>query len=202
VTSPSKYLDALIREFSKLPGIGPKSASRLAFHILKLREEETEKLASSIIELRKNIRSCGICGGISDSDTCAVCRSDTRDRGLLCVVQEQKDAIIIENTGGYNGLYHILHGVLSPLDGIGPEDLTIASLIDRCRDGMVREVIIATNPTVEGDATALYISRALGEINPAPEVMRIAHGLPLGSDLEFADSATLLRSIQARTKVR
>lgn len=202
MTSPSKYLDALIREFSKLPGIGPKSASRLAFHILKLREEETEKLASSIIELRKNIRSCSICGGISDSDTCAVCRSDTRDRGLLCVVQEQKDAIIIENTGGYNGMYHILHGVLSPLDGIGPEDLTIASLIDRCRDGMVREVIIATNPTVEGDATALYISRALGEINPAPEVMRIAHGLPLGSDLEFADSATLLRSIQARTKVR
>ncbi|HPQ55062.1 MAG TPA: recombination mediator RecR [Spirochaetota bacterium] len=202
MTSPSKYLDALIREFSKLPGIGPKSASRLAFHILKLREEETEKLASSIIELRKNIRSCSICGGISDSDTCAVCRSDTRDRGLLCVVQEQKDAIIIENTGGYNGLYHILHGVLSPLDGIGPEDLTIAPLIDRCRDEVVREVIIATNPTVEGDATALYISRALGEINPAPEVMRIAHGLPLGSDLEFADSATLLRSIQARTKVR
>ncbi|HON80368.1 MAG TPA: recombination mediator RecR [Spirochaetota bacterium] len=202
MTSPSKYLDALIREFSKLPGIGPKSASRLAFHILKLREEETEKLASSIIELRKNIRSCGICGGISDSDTCAVCRSDTRDRSLLCVVQEQKDAIIIENTGGYNGLYHILHGVLSPLDGIGPEDLTIAPLIDRCRDEVVREVIIATNPTVEGDATALYISRALGEINPAPEVMRIAHGLPLGSDLEFADSATLLRSIQARTKVR
>jgi len=202
VTAPSKYLDALIREFSKLPGIGPKSASRLAFHILKLREDETEKLAASIIDLRKNIRSCSICGGISDSDICAVCQSDSRDRSLLCVVQEQKDAIIIENTGGYSGLYHILHGVLSPLDGIGPEDLNITSLLQRCREGMVREVIIATNPTVEGDATALYIARHIGDIKAGPEVMRIAHGLPLGSDLEFADSATLLRSIQARTKVR
>lgn len=202
MTSPSKYLDALIKEFSKLPGIGPKSASRLAFHILKLRDDETEKLASSIIDLRRNIRSCSVCGGISDGETCAVCRSETRDRGLLCVVQEQKDAIIIENTGGYGGMYHILHGVLSPLDGIGPEDLNIVSLVNRCRDGKVREVIIATNPTVEGDATALYIARLIEEIPSGPDVMRIAHGLPLGSDLEFADSATLLRSIQARTKVR
>lgn len=196
---PSHYLDALIRELSRLPGIGQKSASRLAFHILKMRDDEVARLLSSVAELKKNIATCTVCGGISDGETCSLCANPSRDRSLICAVEEQKDVLIIEKTGGFNGLYHVLGGVLSPLDGVGPGELRIGRLIDRCHGGVVREVIIATNPTIEGDATALYISRLLAE--EGIQATRIAHGIPVGADLDFADNATLVKSIQARVKI-
>ncbi len=196
---PSQHLDALIRELARLPGIGPKSASRLAFHILKMRDDEVARLLSAVAEMKKNIATCSVCGGISDGETCSICADPARDRATICAVEEQKDVLTIEKTGGFNGLYHVLGGVLSPLDGIGPGELNITRLMDRCRQGAVREVIIATNPTIEGDATALYLSRLLAETGV--QAMRIAHGIPVGADLDFADSATLVRSIQARVKI-
>ncbi len=196
---PSKYLDALIGELARLPGIGHKSASRIAFHVLKMGDDETARLLSAIRDLKKNIATCTECGGISDGDICAICASPSRDRSVICAVEEQKDVLTIEKTGGYRGLYHVLGGVLSPLDGIGPDELSIDRLMERCRNENVREVIIATNPTIEGDATALYLSRLLKDIGV--DAMRIAHGVPVGSDLDFTDSATLIRSIQSRTKM-
>lgn len=197
--NPSKYLEMLIREFSRLPGIGPKSASRLAFHILKMPPEDVESLSRAIVVLKQNISTCTICGGISDGDICSICSDSERDRGLLCVVQEQRDVLSIEKSGEFTGLYHVLGGVISPLDGIGPEELNIKSLIERCRDGIVKEIIIATNPTVEGDATSLYLSRELKSLGVT--VMRIAHGLPIGADIEFADSATIAQSLRDRIKI-
>jgi recombination protein RecR len=197
--NPSKYLEMLTREFSRLPGIGPKSASRLAFHILKMPLEDVESLSRAILVLKKNISTCTICGGISDGDVCSICLDSERDRNLLCVVEEQSDVLSIEKSGEFRGLYHVLWGVISPLDGIGPEELNIKSLIERAREGEVREVIIATNPTVEGDATSLYISQELRPLGIT--VMRIAHGLPIGADIEFADSATIAQSLRDRIKI-
>jgi recombination protein RecR len=197
--NPSKYLEMLTREFSRLPGIGPKSASRLAFHILKMPPEDVESLSRAILVLKRNISTCTICGGISDGDVCSICSDSERDRGLLCVVEEQSDVLSIEKSGEFRGLYHVLGGVISPLDGIGPEELNIKSLIERAREGKVREVIIATNPTVEGDATSLYLSKELRPLGIT--VMRIAHGLPIGADIEFADSATIAQSLRDRIKI-
>ncbi len=197
--NPSKYLEMLTREFSRLPGIGPKSASRLAFHILKMPLEDVESLSRAILVLKKNISTCTICGGISDGDVCSICLDSERDRNLLCVVEEQSDVLSIEKSGEFRGLYHVLGGVISPLDGIGPEELNIKSLIERAREGEVREVIIATNPTVEGDATSLYLSQELRPLGIT--VMRIAHGLPIGADIEFADSATIAQSLRDRIKI-
>lgn len=197
--NPSRYLEMLIREFSRLPGIGPKSASRLAFHILKMPPEDVESLSRAIVVLKQNISTCRICGGISDGDTCSICSDTERDQGLLCVVQEQSDVLSIEKSGEFMGLYHVLGGVISPLDGIGPDELNIKSLVERCRDGIVKEIIIATNPTVEGDATSLYLSRELKPLGIT--VMRIAHGLPIGADIEFADSATIAQSLRDRIKI-
>ncbi|MCU0822601.1 MAG: recombination mediator RecR [Spirochaetes bacterium] len=196
---PSNYLDALIREFTRLPGIGPKSASRLAFHILKASEEEVERLTGAISELKKNISFCNICGGISDGQVCAICSDDSRDKCVICVVEEAKDILTIEKSMEYRGLYHVLKGVISPLDGIGPEDLNIVSFLNRCRDGTIKEIVIATNPTIEGDATTLYLARILKPLGI--KVMRIAHGLPAGSNLEFADSATIAKSLAGRIEI-
>ncbi|MDY6967933.1 MAG: recombination mediator RecR [Spirochaetota bacterium] len=195
----SVYLDSLIREFYKLPGIGPKSASRLAFHILKIPFDEAEKLAKAIIELKNNITFCKICGGIADEKICSICLDEDRDRGVICVVEEAKDVLTIEKTKEYRGLYHVLRGVISPLNGIGPEELNINSFIERCRDSSTKEVIIATNPTIEGDATGLYLARILRPIGI--KVMRIAHGLPVGADIEFADNATIAKSIAGRIEI-
>jgi recombination protein RecR len=197
--SSSRYLDSLIREFSRLPGIGSKSATRLAFHILKMPAAQVEQLAGAIVELKQNIRWCSMCGGISDAELCRVCDSPERDREILCVVEEPEDMISIERTGAFRGLYHVLGGVIAPLDGIGPEDLRINELVKRCGDQPVKEVILATNPTVEGDATSLYVARLLKPINI--RVMRIAHGLPVGSDLEFADGPTLAKSLSGRVEM-
>ncbi|MFW5862799.1 MAG: recombination mediator RecR [Spirochaetota bacterium] len=197
--SSSKYLDSLIREFSRLPGIGNKSATRLAFHILKMPADQVDRLSESIVELKRNIRSCTLCGGISDDALCSVCSSPDRDNEILCVVEEPEDMISIERTGAFRGLYHVLGGVIAPLDGIGPEDLRINELVQRCNDQSVKEVILATNPTVEGDATSLYVARILKPMNI--RVMRIAHGLPVGSDLEFADGPTLAKSLSGRVEM-
>ena len=195
----SAYLDALIRKFAKLPGIGPKSASRIAFHVLGMPREDVESLARAMIELKLNIFTCRSCGGISDGDICSICLDLGRDRGVICAVEDAKDAITIEGTGEYDGLYHVTGGLISPLDGIGPDDLNIVPLVEKCRNGAVREVILALNPSVEGDATALYIARLLNPFDVM--VTRIAHGLPVGADLEFADMATIVRSIEGRVKM-
>jgi len=199
MSRPSKYLDALVKEFSRLPGIGAKSASRLAFHILKMPTGDVEKLASSIIDLKLNISTCKKCGGISDSDTCSICLDENRDKELVCVVEEARDVLTIEGTGEFKGLYHVLGGLIAPLDGIGPEDLNIEVLVKKCGHNRVKEVILALSPTIEGDATSLYLSKLL---SPSKiRVTRIAHGLPVGSDLEFADRATIIKSISGRREV-
>ncbi len=195
----SRYLDALISELSHLPGIGHKSASRIAFYLLKATDEEVEQFIKAIRDIKTHITSCSRCGGISDAPVCAICEDPAREHSTICVVEQQKDILAIERTGGYRGLYHVLGGVLAPLDGVGPDDLSIEKLKRRCLDEHISEVIIATNPTMEGDATALYLARILKELGV--EVMRIAHGLPVGADLDFADSATIVRSIQSRVKI-
>ncbi|MCX7679920.1 MAG: recombination mediator RecR [Spirochaetes bacterium] len=197
--STSRYLDAVISALVRLPGIGHKSATRIAFYLLRTSESEIDELVNAIRTLKANITSCERCGGISDAAVCAICEDDSRDRSVICVVEQQKDVLTIEKAGGYKGLYHVLGGAISPLDGIGPQDLSIEKLLKRCRDERIAEVIIATNPTMEGDATALYLAKLLKE--QGVEVMRIAHGLPVGGELDFSDSATIARAIQMRTKM-
>ena len=199
MASPSAYLDALIKEFSRLPGIGPKSAGRLAFHILKQPLSEVERLSKAILALKENITFCKICGGISDAGICSICSDENRDKSTVCVVEEARDILTIEKSGGYHGVYHVLKGVISPLDGIGPEELNIGSFIRRCREGRIKEAIIAVNPTIEGDATTLYLAKELRPLGI--RVMRIAHGLPVGSNIEFADSATIVKSIEGRVEI-
>ncbi len=195
---PSKYLENCIHELSKLPGIGSKSASRIAFFLLKTPKATVDALVSAINQLKENIRYCEECGGISDDAVCNVCSDMERDRNTLCVVEEPEDIISIEKSGAFNGLYHVLGGVISPLDGVGPEELSFNKLVTRCNSG-IKEIIIATNPTIEGDATALYIASLLKPLNI--KVMRIAHGLPVGSDLEFVDAPTLAKSITGRREM-
>jgi recombination protein RecR len=195
----SAYLETLIKKFSKLPGIGPKSASRIAFHILGMQREDVEGLARAMVELKRNTFTCAVCGGISDGEVCSICQDPARDRGLLCVVEDAKDVLTIEGTGEYRGVYHVINGLISPLDGIGPDDLNIGTLVEKCRGDSIREVILALNPSVEGDATSLFIARL---INPfSVTVTRIAHGLPVGADLEFADTATIIKSLEGRVKI-
>ena len=195
----SSYLDALISHFSRLPGVGPKSASRIAFHILSMKEDDVKKFAYALVSLKENIKTCVVCGGISDGEKCSICADLSRDTSILCVVEEAKDVITIEKTNAFRGRYHVLGGVISPLDGVGPDDLSIHNLLMRCNNENVKEVILATNPTLEGDATAMYITKELKKINV--KVMRISRGLPVGSDLDFADSATVARSFDERIEI-
>jgi recombination protein RecR len=192
-------LEALIRELSRLPGIGPKSASRLAFHLIKAAPEDAAALARAIVECKSAITACTACGAIAEGGLCPVCSDATRDQTVLCVVENARDVLTIERTGEFRGLYHVLGGVISPLDGIGPDELSVRGLVDRCTRGAVRELIVATNPTVEGDATGLYLARLLKPLGM--RVMRIAHGLPVGADLEYADSMTIARSIAGRVEM-
>lgn len=196
--SPSRYLDALIKEFSRLPGIGAKSASRIVFHILDMNDSDASALSEAILNMKKNIQICSICGGISDSDVCSICNDESRINDLICVVESARDIINIERTGSFQGYYHVIGGVISPLDGVSPDDLNIASLLERCKSD-IKEVIIATNPTIEGDATSLYISRLLKPLGI--KVMRIARGLPVGADLDYADMATITKSIDDRLEI-
>jgi len=194
-----KPLARLIEELERLPGIGPKSAQRLAFHILERPEDEVRELADAMTDVKHSIRYCSQCFNFTDTDPCAVCADERRDHSVVCVVAEPRDVIAMENTGEYRGVYHVLHGLISPLDNVGPEQLRIAGLIDRVRAGAVKEIIIATNPVVEGEATAAYLAGVLKPLGV--KVTRIALGLPVGGDLDYADQLTITRALQGRTEM-
>jgi len=189
----------LIDEFHKLPGIGPKSAQRLTYHMLRIPPEAALALAQAIVELKERTVLCSVCQNVTESDPCGICLDDGRDRGLICVVEEPLDILAVERTRGYQGLYHVLHGVISPMDGIGPDDLKMKELLERVRGGSVREIIMATNPNLEGEATSMYIGRLLSPMGV--RVTRLARGLPMGSDLEYADDVTLSRALENRQDV-
>ncbi len=196
----SERIDRAIEELSKLPTIGRKTAQRLALYILKTPADEVSALADAILEMRRRVRFCSECGALTEEDLCAICSDQRRDRHTICVVEEPGNVIAIEKTGEYRGLYHVLHGRLSPLDGVGPEDLTVDELVQRVRERGITEVIIATNPNVEGEATCNYIAGVLSEIGV--ETSTIARGVPMGSDLELADQVTLARAIQGRSRIK
>ncbi len=189
----------LIDEFHKLPGIGPKTAQRLTYFLIRMPEDEARALAEAILAVKDRIVLCSTCQNITDSDPCIICRSEKRDRTKICVVEEPLDILPLERTREYKGLYHVLHGVISPMDGIGPDDLKMKELLERLQDGEVTEVILATNPNLEGEATAMYIQRLIGPLGI--RVSRLARGLPFGADLEYADEVTLTRALQERHEV-
>ncbi|MBO5714312.1 MAG: recombination protein RecR [Clostridia bacterium] len=184
----------LINEFSKLPGVGAKTAQRFAYKVINMTEQEAQGFADAIINVKKNVHYCKICGNFSESDTCDVCK--TRNSDVICVVKEPKDVIAIEKLNEFNGVYHVLHGTISPLDGIGPNDINIAGLLKRINQGGVSEIIMATNPDVEGEATAMYISNLIKPLGI--KVTRLAHGIPIGTDLEYADEVSLARAFVDR----
>ena len=194
-----KEMGALIEQLSSLPGIGGKSAQRLAFYVLSLPDEEAIGFADTIRSAKKEVRRCSICRNYTDRDICPICASDRRDRSVICVVSDPKDVLSIERAREYNGLYHVLHGVISPMNHIGPDDIGIKELLVRAAEEEVQEVIMATNPDTEGEATAIYISRLLKPFGL--KVTRLAYGIPVGSNLEFADDATLTRALEGRTEI-
>jgi len=198
MTSPGP-IARLVCELGKLPGVGEKTAARLAFHILRAPDADAAALASAITDLRAKIRLCGLCWDFTEDDPCAICRDARRDGSLLCVVAHPQDVLAVERTGGYRGRYHVLHGVLSPLEGIGPDDLRVAELVKRCGIGDVREVIVATNPSVEGETTAIYLAKLLRPLGL--RTSRIATGVPMGGELEYADRLTLSRAIDGRREM-
>ncbi|MBO5955265.1 MAG: recombination protein RecR [Clostridia bacterium] len=192
-------LQNLIDEFQKLPGIGGKTAQRLAYHVLNLPKEKAERFANAIMEAKQKIVYCKICQNFSDRETCPVCENQTRDKGVICVVENPRDVIQMERTNEFKGTYHVLHGAISPMDNVGPEDLKIKELMNRITAGDVREVIMATNPNLEGETTAMYISKLLKPFGI--KVTRIAHGVPVGGELEYADEITLARALQGRIEL-
>ncbi len=196
VISAAEPIVRLIEQLGKLPGIGPKTAARLAYYLLRAPEGEARDLADAIVSVKERTVLCSTCQNVSDSDPCAICSSDVRDRSIICVVKEPLDILALERTGQYRGLYHVLHGVLSPMDGIGPDDLKIRELLSRLENGEVREVILATNPNLEGEATAMYLQRLISPLDMI--ITRLARGLPMGSDLEYADEVTLTHALERR----
>ena len=189
----------LIQEFKRLPGIGQKSAQRLAFHVLRAKREDAERLAQALFDVKDKLGLCEVCNNISDAELCPYCRDSHRDLSTICVVEEPHNILPIETTRTYEGLYHVLHGTLSPLRGVGPEQLKIKSLLERLQSGQVQELILATNPTLEGEATAAYLSRLIKPLGV--RVTRIALGIPVGSDLEFADEVTMSKSLENRREL-
>ena len=189
----------LIEEFHKLPGVGPKSAQRLTYYLLRASQEEARALAEAILEVKEKITFCSICQNVTDHDPCLICANAERDSALICVVEEPLDILALERTRSYNGLYHVLHGVISPMDGVGPEHLKVEELLERLKGGSVQEVILATNPNLEGEATAMYLSRLLHPLGV--RVTRLARGLPSGADLEYADDLTLTRALEGRQEM-
>jgi recombination protein RecR len=194
-----KPVAKLIDELSRLPGIGAKSAQRLAFHLLNVEEDDAVRLSESILEARRKIKYCSKCFNMTDVDPCYICANNKRDQKLLCVVETPKDVIAMEKTKEFTGLYHVLHGAISPIDGIGPEDIRLRELIIRLQSEPVEEVILATNPTIEGEATAMYVSKLLAATDIL--VTRLAHGIPVGGDIEFADEVTLAKALSGRRKL-
>ncbi len=197
----SESVEILIEQFSKLPTIGRKSAQRLAAHVLKMPKEEVSRLATALLEVKERVRECAVCGNITDTEVCIICSSTKRETGIVCVVQDAEDIVALERTGEYRGTYHVLGGVISPLDGIGPDDLNIRTLLERVAtvDSGITELILAVSPTVEGDTTALYLTQLL---DPFPiKVTRLARGIPVGLTLNYADEATLSRAIAGRSAI-
>lgn len=195
----AKPLNRLINEMNKLPGIGGKTAQRLAFHILSMEDKDALALADAIKEAKQSMKYCSVCGNLTEEDPCSICSDETRDPSIICVVENARDVVAMEKIREYKGMYHVLHGAISPMDGIGPEDINLKSLIPRLQDERVQELILATNPTIEGEATAMYIARL---IKPSGiRCSRIAHGVPVGGDLEYADEVTLLKAMEGRREL-
>ncbi|MBW7477754.1 recombination mediator RecR [Paenibacillus oenotherae] len=189
----------LIDAFSRLPGIGPKTAARLAFHVLRMKEDDVIDFAKALVSVKRNLHYCSVCCNITDIDPCRVCQDKTRDASVICVVQESRDLVAMERTKEFQGQYHVLQGAISPMEGIGPDDIRIAELLKRLSDETVQEMILATNPNIEGEATAMYLSRLVKPFGI--KVTRIAHGLPVGGDLEYADEVTLSRALEGRREL-
>ena len=192
-------LERLVDKFESLPGIGHKSAQRIAYHVLNMNKEDAAAFAQAITDAHENIHYCTVCCNLTDSELCPVCRSDNRDRSVICVVEDPRDVFALERTHEFNAMYHVLHGAISPLGGVGPDQLRIKELLKRVQNAEVEEVIMATNPTVEGEATAMYISRLLKPLGI--RVTRLAYGIPVGGDLEYADEVTLSRAIEGRQEL-
>jgi recombination protein RecR len=195
----SSSFERLLAELEKMPGVGRKTAQRLAFHLLKLPEQEAEALAVAIRDVKRNVKPCSRCFSITESDPCNICSDPKRDQSVLCVVEQPSDVLALEKTADFRGLYHVLMGVISPLEGLSPEDLRIRELLARLRDGTVKEVIVATNPDLEGEATALYLSKLVKPLGA--RVTRLARGLPVGGDLEYADQMTISRALEGRKEI-
>ncbi len=195
--SPS--IEKLIESFERLPSIGHKTAARLAFHILNSSEEETNEFITSIIDAKKNLKYCSKCFNISDTDPCPICSNPKRNNSMICVVEDVRDIIAMEKTHEFKGLYHVLHGSISPMNGVGPDDIKIKELLARLMEGQVKEVILATNPRVEGEATAMYLSKLIKPLGIT--VTRIAHGIPVGGDLEYTDEITLTKALEGRREL-
>lgn len=189
----------LIEAFAKLPGIGNKTAQRLAFYLLNIPDKEAEELAYAIINAKKSVRYCDVCCNITDKDKCNICSDTKRDESIICVVEDPRDVVAMERTREFKGLYHVLHGAISPMDDIGPDDIRIKELLNRIRKGNVVEIILATNPNIEGEATAMYISKLIKPLGV--KATRIAHGVPVGGDLEYADEVTLMKALEGRREI-
>ncbi len=192
-------VEKLIEQFERLPGIGYKTAQRLAFFVLDLPKDQAEEFAKAILDAKQTVHTCKVCQNLTDGEVCSICSDPMRDKGLICVVTDPKDVVALERTREYKGLYHVLHGVISPLNGIGPDQLRIKELLQRVADEDIREVIMATNPDTEGEATAMYLSRLLKPFGVA--VTRLAYGVPVGGHLEYADEVTLTRALEGRTQI-
>jgi recombination protein RecR len=198
-TTP-RAVTRLIEEFHRLPGIGPKTAQRLTFYLLRAPKDQAQSLAEALVQLKERIVTCAICSNIAEENPCAICRDDSRDRSIVCVVEEPLDVLALERTREYHGLYHVLHGAISPVEGIGPEDLRIQELLNRIQHGgAVKEIVLATNPNLEGEATAMYLERLIKPLGI--KMTRLARGLPVGGDLEYADEVTLTRALEGRREV-
>ncbi|MBD8500451.1 MULTISPECIES: recombination mediator RecR [Paenibacillus] len=189
----------LIEAFSRLPGVGPKTAARLAFHVLRMQEDDVIDFAKALVNVKRNLTYCSVCCNITDTDPCRICQDKSRDASVICVVQETKDLVAMERMKEFQGHYHVLQGAISPMEGIGPEDIKLAELLKRLSDERVKELILATNPNIEGEATAMYISRLVRPFGI--KVTRIAHGLPVGGDLEYADEVTLSKALEGRREL-
>jgi recombination protein RecR len=192
----SAAVQRLVQEFSRLPGIGPKSAQRLAYHLLRAPEEQSRLLAEALLSLKEETRLCSVCFNVTDADPCLICQSSDRDRSQICVVEQPQDILALEHTGTFHGLYHVLHGAISPTEGVGTDDVRIKEFMERLQDGSVNEVILATNPNLEGEQTAMYINRLVSPLGI--RVTRLARGLPFGTELEYADDVTLTRALEGR----
>ena len=199
MSSYSPSIEKLIESFEKLPSIGHKTAIRLAFHMIDMNNEEIEEFTKAINDAKQKLKYCSTCFNISDTDPCPICSNPKRDQSTICVVEDVRDIVAMERTHEYNGVYHVLHGTISPMNGIGPEDIKIKELLNRIKDNEIKEVIIATNPRVEGEATSIYISKLIKAFNV--KVTRIAHGIPVGGDLEYTDEITLMKAMEGRHEI-